>query len=403
MHAFKEPSNIGTTEEVNVSPRSRNPSRAIGSFFLWCLALFCALLFLAVLFWSKTRVYVQAAAVLDQLNGQPVPRLMRPIAAMPLTTRTVTIPSAAGPVRARLYAPVQRPDAPGLVLVPGITYLGMNEPRLMAFARSLAACGLRVLTPELPDSRDYRIDPGDITALGDAAQWLAHATGRRVGLMGLSFSGSLALLAAAEPSYARQISFVFAVGAYDNLFRVATFYVTNADPLPDGNIERDTPNNYGPWILEYEHLEDFTDPADTAPIRAVLRARLYNDPALEKQLATELTPRQKKEYAGILAHADQPLFRSDKKHAAEMAAVSPHGHLAGLHVPVYLLHGREDNIIPFAESEWLAQDLPPGSLQEMLISPLVGHVGTTRVKSSVAGKWRLLHLLAQVMERAEHG
>jgi len=387
---------------VNVSPRSRNPSRAIGNFFLWFLVLFCALLFLLILFWPKTRAHLQAAAVLDQLNGRPVPRLLRPIAAMPLTTRTLVIPSVAGLVRARLYTPVQRPDAPGLVLVPGITYLGMNEPRLIAFARSLAACGLRVLTPELPDSRDYRIDPGDIAAVGDAVEWLARATGHRVGLMGLSFSGSLALMAAAEPPYASEVSFVFAVGAYDNLFRVATFYVTDADPLPDGNIERETPNNYGPWILEYEHLEDFTEPADTTAIRAVLRARLYNDPALERRLAATLTPGQKAEYARILAHADQPLFRSDKGHAAEMAAISPHGRLSGLRAPVYLLHGRGDNIIPFAESEWLAQDLPRGTLKELLISPLIAHVGTTQRPSNLADKWRLLHLLAEIMQRAEH-
>ncbi len=365
------------------------------------MAFFCAILFLLVLFWPKTRAYLQSAAILDQLNGQPIPRLLRPIAAMPIITRTLTVPSSAGTVSARLYTPANRPDAPGLVLVPGIHYLGMNEPRLMAFARSLAGCGLRVLTPELPDSRDYRIDPGDVEAIGDSVQWLKQVTGRRVGLMALSFSGGLALMAAAKPPYANDVSFVFAVGAHDNLFRVATFYVTGADPLPDGDIERETPNNYGPWIIEYEHLEDFTKPEDTAVIRAVFRARLYNNPALEKQLAAKLTPVQESEYASILAHRDMPLFQSNKKHAAEMAAVSPHGYLAGLHVPVYLLHGRGDNLIPFAEAEWLAEDLPNGTLKEMLISPLIVHVGTTEKQPNWRDKWRLLHLLAQVMEHAK--
>ncbi len=368
------------------------------------MAIFILLAFLPLLLWPKTRAYLQAAAVLTELNGGAVPGPLRRIADMPLETRAVTIPSAAGMVSARLYTPTNRPQAPGLVLVPGVHHLGMNEPRLVAFARSIAGCGLRVLTPELPDSRDYRIQPDDVQAIGDSVQWMRRATGQRVGLMALSFSGGLALMAAAEPQYSNDVSFVFSVGAQDDLYRVATFYVTNADPLPNGDIERDAPNPYGPMILEYEHLEDFTLAADTQAIRAVFRARLYEDPALEKQLLAGLTRAQKAEYEKILdtSHQDWALSLSNKTHAAEMAAVSPHEHLAGLRAPIFLLHGRGDNLIPFAEAEWLAEDLPPGRLREMLISPLIGHVTANGKKAGVWERWKLLHLLAQVMESAQH-
>jgi len=343
-------------------------------------------------------------AILDQLHGKPVPHLLQPIAARPVTTRTLTIPSSAGIVQARLYTPTLVPNAPGLVLVPGIHYLGMDEPRLMAFARSMSACGLRVLTPELPDSRDYRIQPLDVQAIGDSVQWMQNTTGRPVGLMGLSFSGGLALMAAARPPFSNDVSFVFSVGAHDDLLRVATFYATDADPLPDGDVERAKPNNYGPWVLEYEHLEDFVPQADVAAIRPVLRARLYENSALEKQLVAHLTPTQKAEYEKLLDPKEEAaaLFASNKKHAAEMAAVSPHGHLAGLHVPVYLLHGRGDTLIPFAEAKWLAEDLPRGTLKELLISPLIAHVTTDTTKPNVWDEWQLLHLLARVMEHAEH-
>ncbi|MGC1783261.1 MAG: alpha/beta hydrolase [Acidobacteriaceae bacterium] len=386
------------------SPRSDDKRGIARRILLWLLGVFVLIIFPLVLFWPVTRAYLQAAAILTELNGQGVPKLLRPLAAMPLTTRTLTIPSSAGPVYARLYSPVSRPGAPGLVIVPGVHYLGINEPRLIAFARSMAGCGLRVLTPELPGSRDYRIVPQDVQAIGDSAHWLRRATGRRVGLMGLSFSGGLALMAAAAPPYSNDVSFVFSVGAHDDMFRVATFYVTGADPLPNGDVERETPNNYGPWILEYEHLEDFTEPADTEAIRAAFRARLYEDSALEKELVAKLTPKQKAEYAKVLdvAHQAWPLALSNKKHAAEMNAVSPHGHLAGLHVPVYLLHGRGDNLIPFAEARWLAVDLPRGTLRELLVSPLIGHVTTSEEKGGFWQRWQLLHLLARVMEGAEY-
>jgi pimeloyl-ACP methyl ester carboxylesterase len=268
----------------------------------------------------------------------------------------------------------------------------------------MSACGLRVLTPELPDSRDYRIQPSDVQAIGDSVQSLQNTTGRPVGLMGLSFSGGLALMAAAKPPFSNEISFVFSVGAHDDLLRVATFYATEADPLPSGDVERTPPNSYGTWVLEYENLEDFVSPADVAAIRPVLRTRLYQNWALEKQLLANLTQVQKAEYGKLLdpKQVDAALFASNRKHAAEMAAVSPDGHLAGLHVPVYLLHGRGDTLIPFAEAEWLAQDLPRGTLRGMLISPLIAHVSTNTTKPNVWDEWRLLHLLAQVMEHAEH-
>jgi hypothetical protein len=66
------------------------------------------------------------------------------------------------------------------------------------------------------------------------------------------------------------------------------------------------------------------------------------------------------------------------------------------------LHGRGDTLIPFAEAEWLREDLPHGTLKGMLISPLIAHVSTNTSKPSLWDQWQLLHLLAQVMEHATH-
>jgi pimeloyl-ACP methyl ester carboxylesterase len=158
-------------------------------------------------------------------------------------------------------------------------------------------------------------------------------------------------------------------------------------------------------VIEYEHLENFIPAADIPPVRAALRARLYNDPELERQAVAKLNSRQKTEYEKLLnvTRNSWALAVSNNKNAAEMAAISPHGHLTGLRVPVYLLHGRKDDLIPFAESKWLARDLPPGTLQEDLISPVIVHVTTSGGNAGWWDKWRLVHLLAQVLEHAEAG
>jgi len=387
---------------VSSLPLSGEPNNIFRKFLFWFAAGLLTLAILFAIFWPKTRAYFQAAAILSQLNGQPAPFWLRPSCSLPLTAETFPIAFVAGPVTARSYTPAGRVHAPGIVIVPGIHYLGIDEPRLRAFARSIAACGFRVLTPELPDSRDYRIAPSDIAAIGGSVAWLHRATGKPVGLIGLSFSGGLALMAAAQPPYSNQIAGVLSVGAHDDLYRVAMFYVTGADPLPSGDIVRETPNNYGPWILEYEHLEDFIRPEDVGAIRSALRARLYNDPALEEKAVSRLSKSQKEEYAQVLEHPSWPLALSNKKHAAEMAALSPHGHLAGLHVPVYILHGRADNLIPFAESYWLTQDLPQGTLKERLVSPLIGHVTTNQDKANFMDRFALIRMLARFLQRVEH-
>ena len=357
--------------------------------------------------WPQVRAHAQAVAILWQLNNWPVPQYIQPFASEPLTTQTLTLPTAHGSLQAILYTPINQPNAPGLVILHGVHHQGITEPRMVAFARSMSACGLRVLTPEMPDIRDYQISPASITEMGDATSWLAQQTGHPVGMMGISFSGGLALMAAADPNYAPSVSFVFTVGAHDSMQRVANFYATGNDLLPDGYSEHLQPHEYGPLVLEYEHLEDFTLPADTATLRAALRADLDEDPTQEQKLVAQFTVAQSIQYLSLI-HPPRPpqedprIVASCRKHVAELAAVSPHGNLQGLRAPVLLLHGKEDNIIPYAEAEWLERDLPPGTLRAQLISPLVSHVNAENDRPpDLLDEWRLVHLIAQVMESAE--
>jgi pimeloyl-ACP methyl ester carboxylesterase len=84
-----------------------------------------------------------------------------------------------------------------------------------------------------------------------------------------------------------------------------------------------------------------------------------------------------------------------------MDAVSPHGHLSQLRVPVFLLHGSGDTVIPAAETEWLAKDVPRTELKAELISPALIHVSMEQTVS-LREKWALVDFLAQVLHAADH-
>jgi dienelactone hydrolase len=377
------------------------------------------LLLFAAIVWPFTHAHLQSIAVLNLVANKQVPSTLRKVALEPIDSTVLTLPLPSGPVRARLYTPKDHPNAPALIVLHGVHHLGMDEPRMIAFASAIASCGLRVLTPELPGIKDYHIGAPTIATIGDSAKWLAEEsrpprTGHElatpaafvpVGILGLSFSGGLSLLSAADPRWHPYIKFVVAVGSQDNMARVADYYRTGNDPRPDGTIEYLAPHEYGPLVLEYQNLEDFVPPADRPALREVLRAHLYEDPPAERQAMAKLTWFQAAQAEQLIAttsaYTRQLLHESAIRHTDYAVTVSPHGHLAHLDTPVYLLHGEADNIIPAAETQWMAAELPPHTLQAELISPVISHLDLDGLGPTALDQLRLVHFFALVLHAAE--
>jgi dienelactone hydrolase len=356
------------------------------------------------------RAHLQAIAVLDQVASQPVPGVIAKLATEPVLTQDLIFPIEAisgrqQQIRARLYLPVSKPDAPRLIVFHGVHHLGIDEPRLVSFARAMAGCGIRVLTPELPGIKDYQVNVDSVHAIGESVKWFATQTGTHPGVLGLSFSGGLALVAAADPHYHPYFKFVFAVGSQYAMDNVAAFYTSGRDPRPDGSIEVLPAHEYGPLVLEYEHLEDFVPTDDLLPIRAVLRAHLYEDKAAEAQASLALTPRQKLETLELV-DATRPSTRAKidamiARHAGELPAISPRNRLRTLATPVYLLHGEADNIIPSAETLWIASELPADNLKAVLVSPILSHIDIAGPNPTPIDQYRLIHLFALVLRATE--
>jgi acetyl esterase/lipase len=358
--------------------------------------------------WPFASAHLQAVAVLREVAGQPVPWVARELT-VPVTTEDLSFPieTASGQeqVRARVYTPRNMPHAPAMVIFHGVHHLGIDEPRLMGFASAMAGCGIRVLTPELPGIKDYHVSQDSVATIGESVKWFATQTGGPVGVMGLSFSGGLALVAASEPQVHPAFKFVVAVGSQDSMLRVADYYLTGRDARPDGSVETLPPHEYGPLVLEYENLDDFVPAQDLDPVRAVLRAHLYEDRAGEAAATRLLNDAQRRE-ARDLMDTKLPATRSAiaasiARHAGEAPGLSPEGRLRALDTPVYLLHGEGDNIIPSAETLWMASELQPDDLKAVLVSPVLSHLDLNGPKSGAMDQWRLIHFFALMIHAAE--
>ena len=223
--------------------------------------------------------------------------------------------------------------------------------------------------------------------------------------MGLSFSGGLSLIAASDPLYHPDIKFVFAVGSQDSMNRVASYYGTGEDARPNGTMELLPAHEYGPLVLEYEYLDDFIPTRDLGPVRAVLRAHLYEDKEAEAKASLGLNEVQKREALELMdatsATTRAKIAAAITKHTAELAGLSPRGRLRTLNTPVYLLHGEADNIIPSAETLWMASELQSEDLKAMLVSPVLSHLDLDGPKPGAMDQWRLIHFFALVMDAAE--
>ena len=323
----------------------------------------------------------------------------------------VAVPaSPAGPartVKARIYSPpgATTADHPAVVLVHGVQYLGIEEPRLARFARSIVSAGIVVMTPQVDELADYAVSPRSIETVGASLAALKARSGgaAQVGLMGVSFGGGIALLTAADPRFANEVAFVVAVGAHDDLARVSGFFTNDEIEKVDGSIEKLHAHGYGSTVLIYTHAEDFFAAEDVPAARDALRLFLHEKRDEAREAAKKLSPEAKAKM-DVVFGPDIKTLRPEllamiDKHREDMKPVSPHDHLSGLKAHVYLLHGAGDTVIPATETMWLAHDVPPALLRTVLVSPAIEHVELK--DPSVADQWSLVHFMSDVIGEAE--
>src|SRR6185436_19695837 len=107
--------------------------------------------------WSPGRRYWRAGKLLSALSHAHAAGAQAEAAGDPLVEETLTVEGAGGSFRARIFRLRGQAPGRGLIVGHGIHHEGMNERRMVPFARELARAGLVVMTPEMTDLADYRI------------------------------------------------------------------------------------------------------------------------------------------------------------------------------------------------------------------------------------------------------
>lgn len=323
-------------------------------------------------------------------------------------SRDLEVPSRHGPLRARLYLPKNQTPRRLVVLTSGVHKDGIDEARLVGLARDLVEGGVAVLTPELPDLLEYRITPRLADLIEDAARWASEdrtlaplRTDGRVGLVGISFSGGLAVVAAGRPALADRVAFVLSFGGHGDLGRTLRYLCTGVQP----DQAPRPPHDYGVVVILLNAAHLVVPPAQVDLLRQGIRTYLHASSsamvdwnrARAEFAAAERAQKEMPEPAATLmgyvntrnVKALGPILLPLVGEYAASPALSPERSPAP-RAPVFLLHGADDNVIPAIESTLLGRRLgEQGTSVHHLVTPLITHAELNR-QAGPGETWKMI-------------
>lgn len=313
--------------------------------------------------WTRGVAFTTVADAL----GWSVPRPFAPA----VTTEVLD----ADGVEVDRYRPQGPPvDDRGLiVLLPGAAPDGRQDARVVTVARALARADRVVVVPEL-EVYDEELVPADLDRIVRVVT--ALDTGERaLVLTGISFGGSLGLVAAADPEIADRVDLVATFGAYADLGGVVQAATTGSSLVDGERIPwtgdpraADVVRDQVLRLLDEEARDrlqrvlDGDDPPGSLPseLRAAHDLLRNDDPARTPELVAAL-PSPVRE---------------------RIAAVSPARAAADLPAPVVAMHAVDDPIIPYGELARLERALP--QVESMTLTTF-DHVGLGT--SDGPGRW----------------
>lgn len=324
----------------------------------WSLAGLSMLVALALAACSPVRGF-DAALVLADLAAGSGPSWLKSRTGTPAReSRTWAVDGRAG--QGDLYRPAG-PVRAALVLVPGAAREGRDDPRLIAFATTLARAGFLVLVPEIANLRDLKLQPADARAIADAGIAAADAApGLPLGLGAFSYAVGPAVLAGLEPDLMPKLSFILGIGGYHDSVATIAFFTTGRFRGPGESVWRAaTPNAYGKWVFVRTNADRIEDGRDRTTLMAIA-GRKMNDLAAEVGDLVAILGPEGRAVWDLIANAD-PEVVPDLVAAlpdairADIDGLNPaRRDLRGLKARLILVHGRDDPIVPWTESLALA-------------------------------------------------
>ena len=341
------------------------------------------------------------------------------------------VPTRSGNIPARLFEPEGRARRT-LLLMPGVHRDGINESRLVGLAEDLSETGYRVVTVAAPDLTKFKVTPEVTDVIEDAVKWTSEQpqfrTDGKIGIVGISFTGGLSIVAAGRESIRDRVAFVMSFGGHGDLAR-ALHYLASGEVL--GNLEQakqssavagaehvgvHPPHDYGLAVVLLnladrvvppdqvaglsKGIDGFllasslavTDPPKSVPVFEEMKKYQETLPEPSRTYMQYVNDRAVDKLGPVLL----PVIESLKNHPG-MAALSAERATPPT-APIFLLHGVDDSVIPSVETVLLAEHLKGKAEVKGLLSGLITHAEVNRTPGATE-VWRLASFWREIMRQ----
>jgi acetyl esterase/lipase len=337
------------------------------------IGLVLLVLAVVVVAWEPSRVGLQTAVLLPNLlDAGPKPlNLVTEAPQRSSVPYRVAEPGSDADL-AELWLPSwasAESPAGAMLLVFGVNNLGRNHPIIERVADGLARTGVAVLVPDSRTLLEARLEIDEIDGVVQAFEVLAarpEIDRSRVGIVGFSVGGSLALLAAGDPRIAGHVRWVNAFGAFADASTYLAAVSAHAYRGSDGAAVPWTPTPLVREVYLSFLLEQLGDAPDRPRLEAAFAAAILaaDRPSPDAPLRASLETDAARSIhdlltAPTLEDAEVAIGALPVGARAFMDAISPVRHLDGIRADVHVMHETEDHHVPFVESRALAAALGP--------------------------------------------
>jgi len=280
------------------------------------------------------------------------------------------------------------PHIGSLLLVPGLHFLGPLDPRMDRFARILAAAGIVVLAPRLPDFTSFILDKrvfDDMLRAWTTLEELPDRPHGRPGVFSISFGSLPSLWLASASPVASRVGSLIVFGGYADFQDTLRFCLNGRPGAAHDPLNRP---------VVFMNLLPFLEgrPDDPTELLAALRAYVeatWGKPemkvagrwqAVARDLAKPLPAPLLPLYfaaTGVDENAQSLVDSALLQAADSFSWLDPKPLLARIRCPVDLIHGADDDVIPYEHAFALAQGLPANHLRGVHVTGLYGHTHKT--------------------------
>lgn len=292
------------------------------------------------------------------------------------------------PFDAEIYAPDRKTQRAWLV-VPGLHFLGPEDPRLDRFCRILAASGATVLSPYLPDYRALRLET---RVVDDAERAFDLLRSEVPGVLPSVFSISFGSFPAVELAARRgtEIRRLVIFGGYASFRDVVRFSTSrDADPLGQAVV-----------FLNLVDRGMEGAPADPSAIQEAWREfarRTWGREEMKGEARHEVA----RAIAATLPESARRLYLvgcgtepggaaiCEQVLARELERLEPDGR--GIACPVSIFHGVDDDVIPAAQAAVFAARIPAAGMR---LTGMYGHASKAKAGAALKEAGTLLKMLA---------